>query len=62
MDGLTQFADFEVKEQLFKAVGGSSSLWGLQDPRFYRIVKKEAFSKLDDSIKTIVKSWKRRLN
>ncbi len=58
MGGLTQFADFEVKKQLYIAVGGTSSRWGLEDPRFYRIIKKGDFSNLENSIQSIVSSSK----
>lgn len=62
MGGLVQLADFEVTKELYNIVGGTSSRWGLEDPRFYRITKKGLSSKLEDSIHSVVKNWQTRLS
>lgn len=36
-----QLADKEVIRQLYEIIGGTNSRWGLDDPRFYKIVPKE---------------------
>lgn len=50
-----QLADHEVVKELYDRIGGTSSRWGLEAPRFYKIIpKNKPVDEKAESIKTSV--------